>query len=205
MSTTLSQRMAVGLLRRITTTLWGAPPLLLPQIVEHLGPLGALSWFVKNLPEYEAILKDWGPLRTHLLCIEASLLNGCSYCIHAHAYAFELHYFREHGRLFPLDEHELIALRDGSDAELKETLKGALRACAMSEDEALFDRLWRIKFDGEEPADGTERRIAHLLRMFDMLNFCGIDSRTPFDHAHDPINKDAELKRRYAEARLSQR
>ncbi len=203
MSGSLSQRMAVGILRGLTTKIWGAPPLLLPQIVEHLGPFGALSWFAKNLPEYEAILKDWGPLRTHLLCVEASLLNGCSYCVHAHAYAFQLHYFRDKGRLFPLDEHELIALRDGSDAELRDAVKAALVAGQMPEEEALFDRLWRLKLEGE-PADDTDRRIGHLLKMFEMLNFCGINSRTPFDHAHDPINKDAEIKLRYAEARLSQ-
>ncbi len=204
MSGSLPQRMAVGILRGLTTKIWGAPPFLLPQIVEHLGPFGALSWFAKNLPEYEAILKDWGPLRTHLLCVEASLLNGCSYCVHAHAYAFQLHYFRDKGRLFPLDEHQLIALRDGSDAELRDAVKAALVAGQMPEEEALFDRLWRLKLEGE-PADDTDRRIGHLLKMFEMLNFCGINSRTPFDHAHDPINKDAELKLRYAEARLSQR
>lgn len=204
MSASLSQRMAVSILRGLTTKIWGAPPFLLPQIVEHLGPFGALSWFAKNLPEYEAILKDWGPLRTHLLCVEASLLNGCSYCVHAHAYAFQLHYFREKSRLFPLDEHELIALRDGSDAELRDAVKAALVAGQMPEEEPLFDRLWRLKFEGE-PADDTDRRIGHLLKMFEMLNFCGINSRTPFDHAHDPINKDAALKLRYAEARLLQR
>lgn len=203
MSGTLSQRMAVGILRGLTTKIWGAPPFLLPQIVEHLGPFGALAWFAKNLPEYEAILKAWGPLRTHLLCVEASLLNGCSYCVHAHAYAFELHYFRDKQRLFPLDEHALIALRDGSDDELRQALKAALIAGQMPEEEALFDRLWRLKLGGE-PGDDTDRRITHLLQMFEMLNFCGISSRTPFDHAHDPINKDDELKLRYAEARLLQ-
>jgi hypothetical protein len=202
-SGTLSQRMAVGVLRRITTTLWGAPPLLLPQIVEHLGAFGALGWFVRNLPEYESILKQWGPLRTHLLCVEASLLNGCSYCTHAHAYAFQLHYFRAKERLFPLDEHELVGLRDCSDAELRVALKQALSAAGLGEDEQLFDRLWQLKLEHAQATDETDRRICHLLRMFEMLNFCGIDAQTPADHAHDPINKDAALKLRYAEARLA--
>jgi hypothetical protein len=200
---TPSQRMAVGVLRRITTTLWGAPPLLLPQIVQHLGAFGALSWFVRNLPEYESILKKWGPIRTHLLCTEASLLNGCSYCTHAHAYAFELHYFREKGRLFPLDEHELVGLRDGSDEELRAAIKQALSGADMTEDQALFDRMWKLKLEGHTGTDETDRRLGHLLRMFEMLNFCGIDAQTPADHAHDPINKDDALKLRYAEARLA--
>jgi hypothetical protein len=200
----VGQRLATGLLGGITRMLWGTPPLLLPEIVEHLGAFGALRWFAKNLPEYEAILKDWGPLRTHLLCIEASLLNGCSYCIHAHAYAFELYYFREKQRLFPLDEHQLVELRDGSDSELERTLKTALREADLKDEEALFDRLLALQFEGKA-VDVADRRILHLLKMFEMLNFCGIDSRTPFDHAHDRINKDTELKLRYAEARLNHR
>lgn len=202
MTETLSQRMAISVLRRLTTTLWGAPPLLLPQIVEHLGALGALGWFVRNLPEYESILKQWGPLRTHLLCVEASLLNGCSYCTHAHAYAFELHYFREKNLLFPLDEHQLVALRAVSDEELRSTLKQALASAQMPEEDALFERLWRLRLERPEPKDETDRRICHLLRMFEMLNFCAINSQTAADHAHDPINKDETLKLRYAEARL---
>jgi hypothetical protein len=203
-SASLTQRMAIGLLRGVTKTLWGAPPFLLPQIVEHLGAFGALSWFAKNLPEYEAILKDWGPIRTHLLCVEASLLNGCSYCTHAHAYAFELYYFREKGRLFALDEHELIALRDGTDAELCATLEAALIGGDLHDERPLLARILRLKLDQAKPADRTDERIGHLLKMFEMLNFCGIASQTPFDHAHDPINKDAALKLRYAEARLAQ-
>jgi len=198
--------MAVGVLRRLTTALWGSPPLLLPEIVEHLGPFGALSWFARNLPSYEATLKKWGPVRTHLLCVEASLLNGCSYCIHAHAYAFQLHYFRGKGELFPLDEHALVALRDLSDSEMQAALKSALSAAQMPEDDALFDRLWRLKFEqAAHGADETDRRIGHILHMFEMLNFCGVNSQMPFDHAHDPVNKDDDLKLRYAEARLAQR
>jgi hypothetical protein len=198
--------MAVGILRRITTTLWGVPPLLLPEIVAHLGPFGALSWFAKMLPPYEKTLKDWGSVRTHLLCVEASLLNGCSYCIHAHAYAFQLYYFKEKHQLFPLDEHALVALRDGSDEEARAAVKSALSASQMPEDEALFDRLWQLKFDPTlDGVTDTDRRIRHILRMFEMLNFCGVDSQMPFDHAHDPINKDTELKERYARARLAQR
>jgi hypothetical protein len=198
--------MAVGILRRITTTLWGTPPLLLPEIVAHLGAFGALSWFAKMLPPYEKTLKDWGRVRTHLLCVEASLLNGCSYCIHAHAYAFQLHYFKEKQQLFPLDEHALVALGGGSDELVRTTLKRALAAAKMPEEDVLFDRLWRLKFEAApDGANDTDRRIRHILAMFEMLNFCGVDSQMPFDHAHDPINKDTELKERYAKARLAQK
>ncbi len=99
-----------------------------------------------------------------------------------------------------------MALRDRSDSEARAAVKRALAAAQMPEDDALFDRLWRLKFDPPAgDADETDRRIRHILRMFEMLNFCGVNSQMPFDHAHDPINKDADLKLRYAEARLAQR
>jgi hypothetical protein len=199
----LGKRAATGVLRGLTRLLWGDPPFLIEEIVDHLGAGAALKWFMKNLPTYESSMKLWGPLRTHLLCIEASLLNGCSYCIHAHAYAFQLHYFKQTGSLFPLDEHAVVALRDKTDTELKTSLNAAIQASAVPEEATLFEQLWAQKFSTAAAADDTERRIRHLLSMFEMLNFCGIERQVPFDHAHDPINKDRELKRRYAEARLA--
>ena len=200
---TLRKRAAVAILRRLTTLLWGSPPLLLPEIVEHLGAMGALGWFAKNLPRYELLMKKWGPLRTHLLCIEASLLNGCSYCIHAHAYAFQLHYFRREGRLFPIDEHGVIALRAQKDDALRSIWKDTLAHAGLDDECVLFDRLWRLKLEGETPRDEVSSGIHHILNMFEMLNFCGMSAQTPFDHAHDAINKDEALKKRYAEARLA--
>jgi len=198
----LSKRAATTVLRGITRMLWGDPPFLIDEIVDHLGAGGAIKWFAGNLPNYEDTMKKWGPLRTHLLCVEASLLNGCSYCIHAHAYAFELHYFKQSGALFPLDEHAIVALRDKPDDELKVALNAALRASEVPDEAELFEQLWTQKFSSKPPESDAELRIRHLLSMFEMLNFCGIDRQVPFDHAHDPINKDRELKRRYAEARL---
>ncbi len=203
MSRALSNRAATTVLRAVTRVLWGDPPFLIEEIVDHLGAGGAIKWFARNLPSYEDTMKRWGPLRTHLLCVEASLLNGCSYCIHAHAYAFELHYFKQTDALFPLDEHAIIALRDKPDEELKRALNEALHQSKVAGEAELFELLFSQKFSTAPPASDAEVRIRHLLQMFEMLNFCGIDRRVPFDHAHDPINKDRELKLRYAEARLA--
>ena len=201
---TLGKRTSVAILRGLTTMLWGHPPLLLPEIVEHLGGAGALAWFVKNLPPYESLMKAWGPLRVHLLCTEASLVNGCSYCTYAHAYAFQLHYFKSEGRLFPLDEHGMVALREQDDGALRARWKDALTKGGLDHEHALFDRMWRMKFEGEPPGDEVGAGIRHILNIFEMLNFCGVNAQTPFDHAHDPINKDAALKQKYAEARLQE-
>jgi hypothetical protein len=201
----LGKRASVAILQGLTKMLWGHPPLLLEEIVDHLGGAGALAWFAKSLPRYESLMKAWGPLRVHLLCTEASLVNGCSYCTHAHAYAFQLHYFKRESRLFPIDEHDMVALREKDDSVLRATWKAALTQAGLEQEQELFDRLWGIKFEGEPPSDEVGAGISHILKMFQMLNFCGISAQTPFDHAHDPVNKDEALKTKYAEARLAMR
>jgi hypothetical protein len=203
--TSVPKALATGLLLRVTRSLWGLPPNLIAEIVERLGALGSLAWFVQNLPRYELTMKVWGPLRTHAACLGASLMNGCSYCVYAHSYAFELYYFRERGELFPFDEHQIVALRDKSDVELRKVLDDAFRATRLTVEANDLATLCALKFSERMPHGRDERRLAHILQMFDILNYCGLDSLATFDEAHDPINKDAALRARYAEARLKHR
>jgi hypothetical protein len=200
---TLLERMAAIIIRGRATRDWGVPPNLINEMVTRLGAIPTLRWFARNLPRYKNTLKLWGPLRTHLVCIEASLANGCAYCTHAHAYAFELAYFQERGALFPLDEHEIVQLRNGTDEERHAALTGALHQVGLPDEIAVLDHLWRLKISDGVAATDEERRMKHLLEMFDVLNYCAIDSRTQLDEAHDPINKDDALKLRYAEARFA--
>jgi hypothetical protein len=203
-SSSAPKALATALLLRVTRSLWGFPPNLIAEIVERLGARGSLAWFVRNLPRYELILKAWGPLRTHAACFGASLMNGCAYCVYAHTYAFELHYFRERGVLFPLDEHQLVALRDKTDVALRSALDEAFRSTALLAEANDLATLCALKFSQATPLTEDDRRLAHLLQMFDILNFCALDAVATFDAAHDPINKDSALRERYAHARLAQ-
>src|SRR5262245_32356633 len=145
MAASTLERSAVGLLEALGRQLWGFSPRLMPEIVGRLGPLGALGWFAANMPRYERTLHVLGPLRTHLLCLDISLLNGCPYCIYGHAYAFELHYLKERGRLFPLDEHEIVALHRLEPNLLSQRLDDALQAAALAEEIPLLDRLQALR------------------------------------------------------------
>ncbi len=196
------EKLSAWALGRIGYRLWGFAPVLMPRIVERLGPLGALRWMGANMPRYERILKEMGPIRCHLACVVASLLNGCAYCAYGHARPIQLYYFRERGALFPLDEHELIALSHLSDQELITRLEQALEAAGMREEIAMFRRLRALKFDGAAAETEEDRRLLHLLYMFDVLNSCGIERYVPWDDAHDPVYRDKALQERYAQARL---
>ena len=90
---TLTDRAGQVTLEQIGKKLWGFKPALMHDIVAQHGALRSVGWFARNMPRYERILAEWGPIRTHLVASVASALNGCPYCTYGHAYAMELHYF----------------------------------------------------------------------------------------------------------------
>ncbi len=176
----------------------------MPEIVERLGPVGALRWFAVHMPRYERTRGTFGALRTHLLGLEISLLNGCPYCTFGHAYAFELLYLEATGRLFPLDEHAIVGLQGTSEALLQRVLSEALERADLREEVPWLQNLLQLR-NGKPPSTDADRRISHLLEMFGVLNACGISGRVDPDEAHDPINKDTALKARYTALREIER
>lgn len=198
-----TDKLAVRVLEAIPKRLWGFPPRLMPVIVEQLGAARATAWFLTNMPRYEWTLRQLGGVRTHLLSTTISLINGCPYCTFGHAYALELIHLRERDALFPLDEHEITALHTLDRAELKERLLDAVRRGGLEAEVPWVERLFAMAADPGRPADRDGARLAHLVRMFGVLNSCGIAGAVKPDQAHDPANKDSALKSRYAQRRAA--
>ena len=198
-------KLATTILETVSRSLWGLKANLMSDIVERHGARETLKWFASNMATYEKILKSWGPLRTHLLAVAISASNGCQYCTYGHAYAYQLHWFEQFDELFPLDEHEMTALGALDQDDVIDALDAALsRAGGRRADE---DRYWLARLVSilDEPNLATREQgdvwIAHLIEMFGFLNSCGIDAQTAPDEAHDPINKDLELRSRYDKRR----
>jgi hypothetical protein len=185
--------------------LWGFASGLMPRLEGRIGTAGAIRWMARHMPEYDRAFAKLGPLRCHLACVVASLLNGCEYCGYGHARALQLYYFRERGKLFPLDEHQLIALSHVGNQELHLRLSQALTDAGMADDIALVQRLYALKFEGAAVRSTEDRKLQYLIQIFDMLNACGAEQRIPFDEEKDPISQDAALKERYDQARQQQR
>jgi hypothetical protein len=197
-------RAATAVLMAISRRSWGMGAVIMPYIVEALGPFSALQWLAKNMPKYERALADMGMVRGNLAFSIASMLNGCAYCTYAHGRAFELHYFEEYGRLFPLDEHALLSLLERGDDELGRELDAALKTAGLEEAVPMFHRIYALKLEGAEPR-AEDEHLLQAISMYDVLNFCAIRSQAALDDAHDRVNKDTELKARYAEARLREK
>lgn len=198
-----TNRLAAWALEAAPRRLWGFPPRLMPVIVQRLGPMRAVGWFAWNMPRYERTLKAFGAVRTHLLCTTISLINGCWYCTAGHAYALQLIYLRERDQLFPLDEDAIVELQGLDRAELRTRLASALAEAGLGEEVPWVERLFKLVAEQGSPADGDDARIAHLIRMFAVLNACGIAGSVEPDQAHDPVNRDAVLKERYRQLRTT--
>ncbi|GAA5161195.1 hypothetical protein GCM10023321_45030 [Pseudonocardia eucalypti] len=195
-------RAVTRLLEGVCTLLWGFPPRLIAPTVIQLGTWSALSWFLGNMPRYERTLARFGPVRTHLLCVAISLVNGCQYCTHGHARALELAYLREHERLFPLDELDFARLCGLGSAAIRHDLVHATQRAGLPGEVRYLDRtLTLVGAVRPGATDEDDLRIIHLVRMLGVLNSVGIRHRPAPDEAHSPLNRDHLLKRRYSALR----
>ncbi len=188
-------------LEQVGQTLWGFKPNLMEDIVDQHGSVSSLSWFARNMPAYERILKEWGPIRTHLVASITSAMTGCPYCTYGHAYAMELHYFDQRGELMSADERQIEGWCGEDEETVIENFRRLLVDSDLEAELPMLDRVVELRA-GATPTDSADdSNIAHLLKMFEFLNSCGINAGTDSDAAHDPINKNAELRARYVQQR----
>src|ERR1041384_7226615 len=168
----IDKRFAAGVLAFIARQLWGFSPNLMPAIAEQLGGPAALAWFVRNMPRYESTLKTFGPLKTHLVCCGISLKSGCGYCVYGHCFALALHVFKKDDTLFPIDEAELASLCSRSLDERRAVYTDAARAIGAGLAPVEGGRGIQ---DGAAAGDSDDdKRLAHLVAMFSVLNACGV-------------------------------
>ena len=192
---------AIRLLELLGQALWGFKPNLMRAIGEQHGAVKALTWFVRNMPRYEKTVKDWGPIRTHLLVAEISVLNGCPYCIYGHAYALQLHYFKDTGQLLDVDENDIIAWQSLGEARAIDQFRLLINSLDLPDEQRTLDRMLFLRQGKEQPTSKKDHQILHLVNMFSFLNQCGISGNARPDQAHDPINKDAALRGEYRRLR----
>ncbi len=197
------KKLATNLLEFIGTSLWGFRPNLMKDIVGIHGWRKSLFWFMKNMPKYEKTLKKWGPERTHLLVVAISGINGCPYCTYGHGLAFQLHYFKNKKRLFPIDEVEMMNFNTKEATAVLETLKKAIAQSSLFHPKKDLARFIELKQDPTLATSEDDQKILHLIKMFAFLNVCGIEKQTPKDAAHDPINKDLVLLEAYRKERAA--
>ncbi len=195
------QNASKGVLEFIGQNLWGFKPNLMKDIVEQNGGPSSVLWFARNMPTYERILKAWGPIRTHLLASEISVLNGCPYCTFGHIYAAQLHFLEITGSVMSVDEDEVVSWHKLDEATKIANFRKLILENELDAEMALFDRMLELRAGNGSNGSKRDRNIEHLLQMFAYLNACGIKGNTANDQSHDPINLDTALKEKYARIR----
>ncbi|MFR9806628.1 hypothetical protein ACL02T_30705 [Pseudonocardia sp. RS010] len=204
--------MAGGVVDRVTVRvleagcrgMWGFAPRMIPHIVARMGALGALGWFFVNMPRYLVSMKVLGHERTHLAGMVISLYNGCHYCAYAHGYALELLYLRDRDRLFPLDARTLEGWLGLPPRQLADRVQEVLRAAGMQAEALWVDTTLGLLRGDQQPVDGAELRLAHLVRMFGTMNRIAVEAGcTEPDEAQNPVNKDRAVKERNAALRAA--
>jgi alkylhydroperoxidase family enzyme len=181
--------------------LWGFSPRMIPHIVARMGAVRAVAWFAANMPRYLLTMQVLGPLRTHLAGVAISLHNGCTYCAFGHAYALELIYLRDHDRLFPVDAHTLAGWLDLEPRQLGSRLRGVLQDAGLHVEALWVDRTLALASGAQQPVDGAEVRVAHIVRMLGTMNKIAVENQVEPDEAQNPINKDAAIKARHTALR----
>lgn len=197
----LSIWITTKLLETIGQVLWGFKPNLMAHIAEQHGAIKSISWFAQNMPTYEKILKEWGPISTHLLATEISVLNSCPYCTYGHIYALELHYLKEKGNLMPRDEDDIVAWHALAEPDVIDNFRELINSADLGDEMPILDRMLLLRKGVQKPVSSQDYQILHLVQMFGFLNTCGVKGNTNPDQAHDPINKDMALQNEYKRLR----
>lgn len=196
-------RIVTSLLEACCRQLWGFSPRMIGGVIGDKGAVRGFCWFAANLPRYLVTMRVLGPVRTHLACATISLHNSCGYCAFGQAYALELIYLRDTGRLFPLDSGQLTDWLHLENRQLGLRLRGVLQEAGLHAETAWVDLTLGLLTGEQQPIDDAEARVAHLVRMVGEMNRIANSTGAAPDGAQDPVNKDAALKATHAALRRS--
>jgi hypothetical protein len=187
-------RVVTSLLEGCCRQLWGFSPRMIGGIIGDKGAVRGFVWVAANLPRYLVTMRVLGPVRTHLACATISLYNSCVYCAFGQAYALELIYFRDTGRLFPLDTRLLADWLHLEPRHLAARMRGVLQEAGLHTEAVWVDLTLGFLAGEQQPIDEAEARVAHLVRMVNELNRIANATGAVPDGAQDPVNKDTALK-----------
>jgi len=164
------------------------------------------------LDQLGATFKEMGArygkvLGSLVLGVSGSFL-GCRYCGVTHLYAANIDYFLATGRLFPLDELDIVEWQKLPFDELEQLLIRRLAGDEFAEERRVIERLFALRL-GEIPKTEEDHVLRRVLDVWNALGECTIgfsfnataNEIPPMLHAPTPLKEI----RRYREAREAQR
>ncbi len=167
------------------------------ELVRQHGIKGFLRWG-KKLAALEAKLYAYfGEEHMHFVAAFAAFFNGCDYCVWGHLYAINLLHFEKTGQLYPIDEHESLALMRKGDSQVLAELQ--VRLAGFPEHLRLLKRLVELR-DGAASESEEDRHLEQVNGLLVWINECSITVEAPAPPLGS-IAKKKQLLARYLEAR----
>ncbi|MCA9657283.1 MAG: hypothetical protein KC486_02990 [Myxococcales bacterium] len=175
------------------------------EMVRTHGVRGTMRLMKFGAEVTETLSKAVGDYTAQTLIGIAALWNGCRYCVIGHIYSANLHRFEKEGALGPFDEHDLIDLMYMTDDESYEAIKATLSGPEDAATWHLVDRMFKLRFQDIDPAEGEDELLKATLAYWEWLNECtiilGVDATPGNVPALGYMRPSAELVAKYAQAR----
>ncbi len=150
----------------------------------------------------------YGPqLGSLVLCVAGSF-HGCRFCGVSHLYAANVDYFHTTGKLFPLDEFEIIDLHKLPFDDFRQLILQRLAGPEFVEERRVIERIFALRM-GEAAETEEDRVLNGVLDAWNALGECTIEFGYDANPAEIPplLLKPTPMKeiRRYRAARETQR
>ncbi|MCB9700717.1 MAG: hypothetical protein H6711_02365 [Myxococcales bacterium] len=179
------------------------------EMVRTHGYRGTLRLMKLGADITTTLARSVGDYTAQTLIGVAALWNGCRYCVIGHIYSANLHYFKESGRLGPLDEDSLIDLMYMTDEESFAVLKDTFAGPEHARTWHLIERMYQLRFRDLDPAEGEDELLKATIAYWEWLNECtiilGIDAKPGSVPALGYMRPTQELVDGYDKARRAAR
>lgn len=175
------------------------------EMVRTNGVRGAMRLMKLGGDVTKSLTDGLGDYTAQILIGIAALWNGCRYCVIGHIYSANLHRFEKEGVLGPFDENDLIDLMYMTDDESYEAIKATLSGPEDAQTWHLVDRMFKLRFQDIDPAEGEDELLKATLAYWEWLNECtiilGVDATPGNVPALGYMRPSAELVAEYGKAR----
>ena len=172
------------------------------ELLRQHGISGLIKWGRATQAAFDHIATKLGLEEAHLVAAFASFFNGCDYCSWGHLFALNLIYLERTGKLYPVDEEEVLELMRRGDSAVFEELR--LRLGEHPEHLRLLLRQQELRTLEGGPVSEEDKIIVSSITLFEWVNECSIVVNAPAPPM-DPIAKKKALLARYEALRAPQR
>lgn len=165
------------------------------ELVRQHGITGFLKWGRTTQAMFEEITAKLGTEEAHLVAAFASFFNGCDYCSWGHLFALNLLHLERTGKLYPIDEVEVLELMRTGDTAVMQELERRL-APEFPEHLRLLLRQHQLRTLESGPVSEEDRVLVRSITLFEWVNECSIVVNAPAPPM-DRIAKKKALLARY--------